>query len=45
MATSNNAQDVVLCKYCQQNAVYYYKTRGDEMCKTCKDSHEEDQIS
>lgn len=44
MATSNEAQDVVLCKYCQQNAAYYCKNCEDEMCTTCQVSHKGDHI-
>lgn len=43
MATTNQAQDVVRCMYCQKYAPYHCKTCGVEMCKTCKDSHKKDQ--
>lgn len=40
MATSNQAQDVVRCKYCQHYvAEYYCKQCRDELCQTCQDSH------
>lgn len=40
MATSNQAQDVVRCKYCQHYvAEYYCKKCRDELCQTCQDSH------
>lgn len=40
MATSNEAQDVLWCKYCQHYAAKNYcKSCGDELCQTCTDSH------
>lgn len=40
MATSNEAQDVVWCKYCLQYAAEYYcGDCRDKMCQTCKNSH------
>lgn len=40
MATSNNAQDVVRCKYCQHNAVELYcKNCEHEICQTCMNGH------
>lgn len=44
MATTNQAQDVVRCMYCQKYAPYHCKTCGVEMCKTCKDSHKKTRI-
>lgn len=42
MATSNEAQVVVWCKYCERYpAQYKCDDCGDKMCQTCKDSHKE----
>lgn len=39
MATSNQAQDVVWCKYCQHYAAEFHcRNCGDDLCQTCTDS-------
>lgn len=43
MAISNQALDMVWCKYCQKHAAEYYcRNCGDELCQTCKDLHKGD---